>query len=232
MEAVERPVPKMEESRLMPLLTSENITIERNNTPVLKLPDFSVERGEQVLLLGPSGSGKTTLLSVLAGLLSPASGKVYLEGQDLYAMPAQKLDILRGQSFGLIFQTLHLLPTLTLRQNIEIAAQLRKIKLKRGQVNDVLASLGLENKSNRKPDALSQGEQQRAAIARATINHPAIILADEPTSALDDENAERVADLLIKSAQKTNSVLIIATHDARLLPRFSKIITLDKDISK
>lgn len=208
------------------MLRTENITITRTGSPVLHLPDVSIGKGDQVLLLGPSGSGKTSLLSVMSGLLSPTSGKVFLNESDLYALSNKSIDLLRGNTFGLIFQTLHLLPTLTIRQNIEIAAKLQKTKITRSQVETLLSSLGLSEKMNRKPDALSQGEQQRAAIARAIINQPSFILADEPTSALDDENADIVADLLIKSARDNGAALIIATHDARILKYFSKIIDI------
>lgn len=211
----------------MSIISSNNIVIERANAPKLHLPDFAIEKNQQALLLGPSGSGKTTLLSVLAGLLKPASGAVLFEGQDLYTLSSNKIDQLRGKHFGLIFQTLHLLPTLTIKQNIEIAAKLRNVKLKSKEIDDLLISLGLSEKAKRKPDALSQGEQQRAAIARAVITKPSIIFADEPTSALDDENAGIVANLLIQSAKDAGATLVIATHDARLMPLFSNVIHLN-----
>ncbi len=209
----------------MSLLKSQNIAVERKNSPVLSLPDIDISEGEHALLLGASGCGKTTLLSVLAGLLPPARGEVIFKGHDIYTLKSRQLDKLRGENFGLIFQTLHLLPTLSVRQNISLAAGLGG-KNDAARINRLLTSLGLAEKADRKPDALSQGEQQRAAIARGVLNNPAILLADEPTSALDDENASIVADLLISSAREANAALIVATHDIRLLNRFTKIIRI------
>ena len=210
------------------MLKTQNISIQRPNAPLLILPDILIEKGDHALLLGPSGSGKTSFLSVISGLLHPSSGQVLFEDTDIYHLSRKNLDALRGKNFGLIFQALHLLPTITIRQNIDIAAKLQGIKISKTRIEDLLSSLGISDKANRKPDALSQGEQQRAAIARALVNHPSIILADEPTSALDDENADKVAQLLIQSARDSGAALIIATHDARILKYFPKIITLTK----
>ena len=185
-----------------------------------------------MLLLGPSGSGKTTLLSVLAGLLRPSMGSVLIEDKDFYALSASSRDKIRGQNFGFIFQTLHLLPSLTLSQNIALAADMAGSKLDKERLDYLLKILGLADKSHRKPDALSQGEQQRAAIARAVLLKPKIIMADEPTSALDDDNAQAVMNLLENQANDTGAALLIATHDSRIKNRFKNIINLESQMKE
>ena len=133
---------------------------------------------------------------------------------------------------GCVFQTLHLLPALTLRQNIALAADMAGTARYEDRIDELLAKLGLAEKSHRKPDALSQGEQQRAAIARAVLNKPQLLLADEPTSALDDANADAVMDLLVAQAAETKAALVVATHDTRILSRFTKIIRLDARVKE
>lgn len=213
------------------VLKANNIIVRRKGSAALSFPDISIAMKDRVLLLGPSGSGKTTLLSVMAGLLRPCEGSVSIEDQDFYALSSGAQDQSRGQNFGFVFQTLHLLPSLTLAQNIMLAADMAGIKPEEGRLNYLLSTLGLEDKANRKPDALSQGEQQRAAIARAVLLKPKIIVADEPTSALDDDNAEAVMDLLEAQANDTGAALLIATHDSRIKDRFKTVINL-KDQTK
>jgi putative ABC transport system ATP-binding protein len=214
------------------LLTSRNIVIRRAGAPALSFPDLSVGAGDSALLLGPSGSGKTTLLSVLAGLLQPSEGRIFLDGGDIYALPRRARDRLRGRRFGFVFQTLHLLPSLTLRQNIALAADMAETKAEPGRLDRLLEALGLSDKAHRKPDALSQGEQQRAAIARAVLLRPDIIMADEPTSALDDANARNVLELLEAQARETGAALLIATHDNRITGRFKNVVRLDSRLKE
>ncbi|MGB4057475.1 MAG: ABC transporter ATP-binding protein [Alphaproteobacteria bacterium] len=208
-------------------LESKNIIVSWAGSPSLDFPDLSIRKGDGMLLLGPSGSGKTTLLSALAGLLQPTKGKISVEGKDFYALPSRDRDHLRGQNFGFVFQTLHLLPSLTLRQNIALAADMAEMKAEDGRLDHLLQTLGLADKAHRKPDALSQGEQQRAAIARAVLLRPQIIMADEPTSALDDANAQTVMTLLEQQAKDTGAALLIATHDNRITGRFKNIVRLE-----
>lgn len=214
------------------MLDARNISVARKNAPLLAFPDLSVEFDERVVLLGPSGCGKTTLLSVIAGLLRPTSGTVNFHVRDVYAMSPRARDKWRGRNVGCVFQTLHLLPALTLRQNIALAADMAGTARYEDRIDELLATLGLAEKAHRKPDALSQGEQQRAAIARAVLNKPQLLLADEPTSALDEANADAVMDLLVAQAAETKAALVVATHDTRILSRFTKIIRLDARVKE
>lgn len=213
-------------------LQSQDLSLHHKGAAPIHFPDLSLKNADQALLLGPSGSGKTTLLSGLAGLLKPSTGTILIEGQDLYALPSAKRDHLRGQNFGFVFQNLHLLPSLTLAQNIMLAADMAKTKPDQGRLPQLLETLGLQDKAGRKPSALSQGEQQRAAIARAILLKPKIIIADEPTSALDDDNAKAVITLLTTQAKETGAALLIATHDHRIKNHFTHIITLHNQKEK
>jgi ABC-type lipoprotein export system ATPase subunit len=139
---------------------------------------------------------------------------------------------MRGEHFGFVFQTLHLLPSLTLRQNIALTADMAETKAEEGRLDYLLQTLGLADKAHRKPEALSQGEQQRAAIARAVLLKPQIIVADEPTSALDDANAQNVMTLLEQQAKDTGAALLIATHDNRIISRFKNIIRLENALKE
>lgn len=214
------------------LLEIRNISVVRGDAPALVFPDIKIAAGEKLVLAGPSGSGKTTLLSVIAGLLQPTTGGVLFEGQGIYSLPARERDALRGRNFGFVFQTLHLLPSLNVRQNIMLAADMSGAGCEAGRVDALLQSLGLGGKAGRKPDALSQGEQQRAAIARAVLNRPKVLIADEPTSALDDANAQAVIRLLAEQAAETGAALIVATHDARVFGHFDNIIRLQPQAAK
>lgn len=211
------------------LVQTKDILVERAGSQPLVFDDFEINGGENMLLLGPSGSGKTTLLSVLAGLLKPSRGSIKFNGVDIYDLSETERDHLRGNHFGFIFQTLHLIPSLSLFQNVALAEDLMG-KKNRERIEYLLDVLGLADKAHRKPDALSQGEQQRAAIARAVLNKPAIIIADEPTSALDDVNTHKVMELLEGQAKENGSALLIATHDNRISNRFDKIIHLKSGV--
>ena len=209
------------------MLQTTALTIRRRNAADLVFPALTLTPGSRMLLLGPSGAGKTTWLSALCGLLRPHEGTVTHDGQDIYKLPGRRRDRWRGRHCGFIFQTLHLIPALTVRQNIALAASLSGLNPDPGRILHLLETLNLADKENRRPAALSQGEQQRAAIARAVLNRPAIILADEPTSALDDMHARVVMDMLETCAAESNAALIVATHDMRLQDRFQHNITID-----
>lgn len=212
------------------ILETRQLVLERSAPTRLFFEDLSVDKGESVLLLGPSGCGKTTLLSILAGLLKPTAGQVLLNGSNLYEMSSRMRDHQRGQNFGFIFQTLHLLPALTVQQNILLAAKMAGTSEGDERVDYLLQSLGLRDKAARKPHELSQGERQRVAIARAVLNRPKILIADEPTSALDDNNAMITIDLIRNQARETGCALLLATHDNRITQGFDKTIHLNSNL--
>jgi putative ABC transport system ATP-binding protein len=206
-------------------LECRSISFARGGRPILSGFNLLLGTGEQALLLGPSGSGKTSLLNLAAGLLTPDSGVVLLDGEPMTASPAAR-DALRRRKVGIIFQTLRLISALSLRGNLELAARLA------GQPTDgidrLLEQLALAHRAEARPRALSQGEAQRAAIARALVARPALLLADEPTSALDDDNAARVAGLLTGLAANQGTALLVATHDSRLKAHIPRTIQLDQ----
>lgn len=182
----------------------------------LSFPDFRTDRGGACLLLGNSGSGKTTLLHLIGGLLKIQEGEIVIAGQDIAQMSESRTDAFRGKHFGFIFQRNHLIPSLSVAENLLLAPYLANVRQDSGRVDEVLHHLGLSAKKNSRVQELSQGQAQRVAIGRAVINKPDVILADEPTSALDDENCRRVIALLLDISRWNNSTLIIATHDQRL----------------
>ena len=193
---------------------------------VLEVANWSVDRGAHALVLGPSGSGKTTLFNILTGLAVPTSGTVMVDGVDLAALPAARRDRTRGRLFGIVFQSLRLVSSLTVRQNLRIARSLAGKPAAEDRIADMLAALGLDHCADAKPRRLSQGEAQRAAIARAAIVEAPIIVADEPTSALDHANAHAVIDLLMDVCGTTGATLIVATHDDRIVDRFEHALRL------
>lgn len=193
---------------------------------VLDVPRFAGAQGERWLVLGHSGSGKSTLLHILAGLLRPTAGTVTVAGERLWTMSEGARDEFRGRTIGVVFQQMHLLPTLTVEQNVQLAPYLAGLPQRPERVAAVLESLGLLGKAGAYPHALSYGQQQRVAIARAVVNEPALLLADEPTSALDDVRSEQVLDLLIGQAERAGATLVVATHDARVKRRLDRHFAL------
>lgn len=195
------------------------LTHNYDGTEVLRVDIWTAAQGEQWLLLGPSGSGKSTLLHTLAGILRPAAGSVRIAGQDLAALSAAELDRFRGRNIGIVLQRLHLLPSLTVAQNVQLAQYLAGLPQDAARVQEVLAGLDLADKADARPHALSHGQAQRAAIARAVVNRPRLLLADEPTSNLDDGRCAQALDLLLAQAAACDATLVIATHDQRVKSR-------------
>ncbi|MCX6607751.1 MAG: ABC transporter ATP-binding protein [Acidobacteria bacterium] len=176
--------------------------------------NLQVEKGEFLAVIGKSGSGKSTLFHVLGGLTPPTSGTVKIDGKELTAMDEAGRTRLRRESVGFVFQKYNLLPTLTVRDNLEIARDISGVKGPWSeQFLDVVRILGIEGKMDRKPRQLSGGEQQRVAIARAIVNQPAILLADEPTGNLDTENSDLVLGLLKHLNKKFGQTVLMITHD-------------------
>ncbi len=189
-------------------------------------PDIALQDGKDLLILGESGIGKTTLLHLLAGLLKPVSGHISIQGVDIGNLSAKAMDHFRGQHIGMVFQRPHFVSALSLRENLLLVQYLAAHKQRPDHVQEVLMRLGIGHKLHQKPQRLSQGEQQRAAIALAIINEPSLILADEPTASLDDKNCLKVAELLKEQATATSAHLIIITHDQRLKHLFENFIVL------
>lgn len=212
----------------METIRTEGLQFAYDTENKFSYPDLSCFPRKHLLILGSSGTGKTTLLHLLAGILNPSSGKVTVDGTDLYALEPAKRDRFRGRNIGLIFQRSHFISSLNVRDNLLLAQKLAGLAPDRFVVNQLLDQLNIGSKLRKKPHRLSQGEQQRAAIARALLNEPKLILADEPTSALDDDNCQQVTKLLEEAAEKAGASLVIVTHDQRLKDHFPDQITLSR----
>jgi putative ABC transport system ATP-binding protein len=205
----------------------KNYKVGKVETSVLKGLNFSVDEGEFIAIMGPSGCGKSTLLHLLGGLLSPTSGKILIDGEDLAAVSdAQRTDI-RRRKIGFVFQRFNLFPTLTADGNLRLAERIHTGNGGNAERRrEVLNLLKLENKINNKPLELSGGEQQRVALARAIINSPAIILADEPTGNLDTENSEIVLEMFKELNQRYKQTILMITHNPDAAEHCNRIIRM------
>lgn len=188
-----------------------------SSSPQLSVPAFSLPTGQHAVVLGPSGCGKSTLLHLIAAILTPQQGRIQLDETDIAALDGRKGDAWRGRTIGFLPQRLALIPSLTVRENLHLSDYANKRKADHERATALLRQLGLEEKANAKPFQLSQGQQQRAAIARAVFNRPRLLLADEPTANLDDAACAAVIHLLTSQASEAGASLMIATHDARVL---------------
>jgi putative ABC transport system ATP-binding protein len=189
---------------------------------------FSQQAGEHLLLLGASGVGKTSLINLLTGLASPDRGTVSICGEDMSALGGAARDDLRRRTTGIVFQTLRLISALSVRDNLRLAQRLAGGSVDDAKITQLIEAVGITHRAEARPRQLSQGEAQRAAIARALVGKPKLIVADEPTSALDDHNAEIVARLLLDRAEAEGATLLIATHDQRLKAYLPNSMTLQK----
>ena len=208
------------------LIDAQSLLHRIADRTILDLREFRVTQGEHALLLGPSGSGKTTLINILTGLMTPTSGTVLIDGRPMTGVSPAARDALRRDRIGLVFQTLRLVSALTVRQNLSLAQNLGPGASDPAEINTLIERVGLSHRADARPRDLSQGESQRAAIARALCTRPALLVADEPTSALDDANAQSMIDLLLSSAAASGSTLLIATHDHRIRARFAHAVEL------
>ena len=208
------------------MLKTERLSFSYNSSHIFTFPDILLQQGEDLLILGDSGVGKTTLIQILSGLLSPQSGFVEMNGTRFQNLSSKSLDQFRGSQIGMVFQKSHFVRNLSILDNLLLSLYLsNKLQDKKSAIN-LLQEIGLSDKLNNMPDELSQGEQQRAAIATALIKKPDLILADEPTSSLDDNNCQKIITLLKEQASLTNAKLIIITHDQRLKDQFNTSIEL------
>ena len=191
----------------------------RQSFKVLKGIDLQVQQGDIQLLMGPSGSGKTTLLSILAGLLTPTGGQVFLRGEEITKMSRSQLASFRLHNIGFIFQGFNLFPALNATENIEVALNIKGIKgsSAKNQAQHLLEQVGLGNKTKHLPRDLSGGQKQRVAIARALVAEPKIVLADEPTASLDSHSGRDVVNLIQQLAHQQHCTVLLVTHDTRIL---------------
>ena len=208
------------------MLTTNSVSFEYENCTHFEFPDLQVDDGLDLLILGESGIGKTTFLHLMAGLLKPKTGRIFVDGTDITRLTGKRLDAFRGENVGIVFQRPHFIHSLTLGENLAMIQYLGKNSADPVRIKKVLEDLGLLSKIRVRPQRLSQGEQQRAAIALAVINQPKLILADEPTAALDDKNCLKVIELLKSQTKKNRASLIIITHDQRLKSEFNMSVTL------
>ncbi len=188
---------------------------------------FTVNKGEFVAIIGASGSGKSTLLHLLGGVDRPTSGKVYIDGKDIYSLDDDNLAIFRRRQVGLIYQFYNLIPILNVEENITLPCNLDGKKVDKAKLDDLLKTLKLSDRKKHLPNELSGGQQQRVSIGRAVINEPAIMLADEPTGNLDSKASNEIISLLRLSNKKYNQTVIIITHDEKIALEADRVITID-----
>lgn len=188
---------------------------------------FSVEKGEFLAIIGPSGSGKSTLLHILGGVDRPTSGKVYVDGQDVYAQDEDHLAILRRRQVGLIYQFYNLIPVLNVVENMTLPVLMDGRAVNRQRLDELLDVLDLRGREKHLPNQLSGGQQQRVSIGRALMNAPAVVLADEPTGNLDSKNSQEIVELLKLSNRKYGQTLVIITHDENIALQAHRIIAIE-----
>lgn len=215
----------------MELLRIENLTKTygkgENEVRALDGVTFSVEKGSFIAIIGPSGSGKSTLLHILGGVDRPTSGKVYMDGNDIYSKSDEQLAIFRRREVGLIYQFYNLIPVLNVTENMTLPVLLDGREVNRERMEELLDILDLRGREKHLPNQLSGGQQQRVSIGRALMNAPMVVLADEPTGNLDSKNSQEIVELLKYSNRKYNQTLIIITHDENIALQADRIIALE-----
>ena len=201
----------------------------KGDNAVLAVNDisFSVEQGEFVAIGGSSGSGKSTLLHLLGGVDRPTSGKVYIQGEDIYSLNSDKIAIFRRRQVGLIYQFYNLIPILNVKENITLPCELDGRTPDKKELCDLINTLGLKDRVSHLPNQLSGGQQQRVSIGRALINHPAILLADEPTGNLDSRSSDEIVELLKLSNQKYNQTIVMITHNLEIAKIADRILRIE-----
>lgn len=201
----------------------------KDDNAVLAVNDisFSVEQGEFVAIVGSSGSGKSTLLHLLGGVDRPTSGKVYIQGEDIYSLNSNKIAIFRRRQVGLIYQFYNLIPILNVKENITLPCELDGRTPDKSELDELINTLGLKDRVTHLPNELSGGQQQRVSIGRALINHPAILLADEPTGNLDSRSSDEIVELLKLSNQKYKQTIVMITHNLEIAKIADRILRIE-----
>jgi len=215
----------------MEILRVENLskTYEKGENVVRAVDNisFSVPKGQFLAIVGSSGSGKSTLLHLIGGVDKPTSGKVFVDGKDIYDLNDDALAIFRRRQVGLIYQFYNLIPILNVVENITLPKNLDRDTVDKERLNELLRMLGLEDRKKHLPNELSGGQQQRVSIGRALINNPAIILADEPTGNLDSKASDEIITTLKMSNKKFKQTIIVITHDLEIAKQADRVITLE-----
>ena len=215
----------------MEILRVENLTKVygkgENEVRALDGISFSVNKGEFIAIIGPSGSGKSTLLHILGGVDRPTSGKVFMDGRDVYAQDEEQLAVFRRRQVGLIYQFYNLIPVLNVTENITLPILMDGQKVNQDRLTELVTILKLSGRENHLPNQLSGGQQQRVSIGRALMSAPAVVLADEPTGNLDSKNSHEIVDLLKVSNEKYGQTLIIITHDENIALQADRIIAIE-----
>ena len=201
----------------------------KGDNAVLAVNDisFSVEQGEFVAIVGSSGSGKSTLLHLLGGVDRPTSGKVYIQGEDIYSLNSDKIAIFRRRQVGLIYQFYNLIPILNVKENITLPCELDGRTPDKSELDELINTLGLKDRVTHLPNELSGGQQQRVSIGRALINDPAILLADEPTGNLDSRSSDEIVELLKLSNQKYKQTIVMITHNLEIAKIADRILRIE-----
>ncbi|MBE6724461.1 MAG: ABC transporter ATP-binding protein [Ruminococcaceae bacterium] len=215
----------------MELLRIENLTkvygSGENQVRALDGVSFTVEKGEFLAIIGPSGSGKSTLLHILGGVDRPTGGKVWLDGQDVYAQDEEQLAVFRRRQVGLIYQFYNLIPVLNVEENMTLPVLMDGRPVNEERLNELLGILGLNERRKHLPNQLSGGQQQRVSIGRALMNAPSVVLADEPTGNLDSRNSQEIVELLRSSNIRYKQTLIVITHDENIALQADRIIAIE-----
>ncbi len=215
----------------MEILRAEDLTkvygTGDNQVRALDGVSFSVEKGQFVAIIGPSGSGKSTLLHILGGVDTPTSGKVFVDGQDVYKKSEEQLAVFRRREVGLIYQFYNLIPVLDVRENITLPVLMDGRRVNEDRFRELMDTLGLVGREKHLPNQLSGGQQQRVSIGRALMNAPAVVLADEPTGNLDSRASQEIVDLLKTSNRKYDQTLIVITHDENIALQADRLIAIE-----
>ena len=208
------------------VLRIDGLSFSYDEKPLLRINQFDVSARERVAVLGPSGCGKTTFVHLIAGLLRSQAGTILIKDQDIGSLGEEEMDRIRGQYIGIVFQRLHLVPSVSVLENLMLAQRLARCPLDRAYALELLNLLGLQDLQNQMPSNLSQGQAQRVAVARAVVHRPLLLVADEPTSALDDFNAKEAIEVLCNVTDTNDAALIVVTHDDRVRGRMDRTFEL------